>query len=79
MMTGKAELETATVVDKSWTPTPEIQIASSMHGPLGYTHKSLQGYRLNRTRNVIFLLDRSVGKGRGRPNYVGMLSYIFKL
>ena len=38
MMTGKAELETATVVDQSWTPTREIQIASSMHGPLGYTH-----------------------------------------
>ena len=42
MMTAKAELETATVVDQSWTPTREIQIASSTHGPLGYTHKSLQ-------------------------------------
>ena len=60
MMTAKAELETATVVDQSWTPTREIQIVSLTHGPLGYTHKSLQGYRLNRTRNVIFLLDRSV-------------------
>ena len=38
MMTGKAELETGTVVDQSWTPTREIQIAGSMHGPLGYTH-----------------------------------------
>ena len=79
MMTGKAELETATAVDQSWTPTREIQIASSTNGPLGYTHKSLQGYRLNRTQNVIFRFDRSVGKGRERLKSVRMLSYIFKL
>ena len=63
MMTAKAELETATVVDQSWTPTWEIQIASSKHGPLGYTHKSLQGYRLKQNPNSYFPSRQECGKG----------------
>lgn len=63
MMTGKAELETATAVDQSWTPPREIQITSSTHGPLGYTHKSLQGYRLKQNPKCYFPFRQGCGKG----------------